>query len=294
MKRIISILAFVLLIPALSAATVRVVTSLPDLADIAQQIGRDRVKVDFIVQGDQNPHYVEVKPSYMMKLKSADVFFIIGMELEIWAPQLVDGSRNSSLLVVDLSRDIKKLEVPTRLMDASAGDVHRYGNPHYWLDPRNIRLIANEMVEALARISPGDEQFFRANAEAYLKVLDGKIAEWETLMKPFAGKKIVTFHQSWSYLAAWTGLEVAAQVEPKPGIPPSPTHTAELLTLMRQAKIKAVVVEPFYDATAPEQIARSSDAKVLRLPTSVGGVKEAKDYITLMDYDLSSLAAALR
>lgn len=292
MKRII-ILSMVLLLPVLSLSTVRVVTSLPDLADIAQRIGRDRVKVDFIVQGDQNPHYVEVKPSYMMKLKSADIFFIIGMELEIWAPQLVDGSRNSSLLVVDLSRDIKKLEVPMRL-DASAGDVHRYGNPHYWLDPRNIRIVADEMVEALARVSPGDEQFFRANAEAYIKVIDGKIAEWETLMKPFAGKKIVTFHQSWSYLAAWTGLEVAGQVEPKPGIPPSPTHTTELLTLMRQAKIKVIVVEPFYDATAPEQIARSSDAKVLRLSTSVGGVSEAKDYITLMEYNLQSLAAALR
>jgi zinc/manganese transport system substrate-binding protein len=294
MKRIFGILSFVLLFPALSPATVRVVTSLPDLADIAQQIGRDRVKVDFIVQGDQNPHYVEVKPSYMMKLKTADIFFIIGMELEIWAPQLVDGSRNSSLLVVDLSRDIRKLEVPARVMDASAGDVHRYGNPHYWLDPRNIHIIADEMVEALARVSPGDEQFFRANADAYIKVIDGKIAEWEKLMKPFAGKKIVTFHQSWSYLAAWIGLEVAGQVEPKPGIPPSPTHTTELLTLMRQAKIKAIVVEPFYDASAPEQIARSSDAKVLRLSTSVGGVREAKDYITLMDYNLQSLAAALR
>jgi zinc/manganese transport system substrate-binding protein len=216
------------------------------------------------------------------------------MDLEIWAPQLIDGSRNSSLLVVDLSRDITKLEVPTHAVDASEGDVHRYGNPHYWLDPRNIRTVIAEMIAALARISPGDEQFFRANADAYLKLLDGKIAEWQDLMRPFAGKKIITFHKSWSYFAAWTGLEVAGQIEPKPGIPPSPSHTAELLSLIRQAGIRALVVEPFYDVAAAEQLARSTGAKVLRLATSVGGLDEAKDYISLIDYDVRTLAAALR
>jgi zinc/manganese transport system substrate-binding protein len=278
---------------ATAHATIRVVTSLPDLADFAQQIGGDKVKVDFIVKGDQNPHFVEVKPSYMMKLKSADIFFTIGMELELWAPQLVDGSRNTNLDVVDLSRGIQRLEVPG-VVNASLGDVHRYGNPHYWLDPRNVRIIAGEMIEALVKVSPGDEAFFRSNADAYLKKLDGKIAQWQAEMKPFAGSKIITFHKSWSYFANWLGLQIVAQVEPMPGIAPTPSHTVELIQLCRQGDIKAIIVEPFYDMSAPEQIAHSTGVKVLELPTSVGGVDQAKDYISLMDYNVSTLAAVLK
>lgn len=274
-------------------AMVKVVTTLPDLADFVQQVGGDRVKVDHIVRGDQNPHFVEVKPSYMMKLKSANVFLTIGMELEMWAPQIVDGSRNASLDVVDLSKSVQKLEVPTKV-DASQGDVHRFGNPHYWLDPRNVRTIVGEIVASLTNASPADEQYFQKNAEDYLKKLDGKIAEWDLKMKPFAGSKIVTFHKSWTYFADWLGLIVADQVEPKPGIPPSPGHTTDLIQLVRTGNIKAIIVEPFYDTGAPEQIARSTKAKVLRLTTSVGGVEEAKDYISMMDYNINTLAAALK
>jgi zinc/manganese transport system substrate-binding protein len=279
--------------PAVASAEVRVVTTLADLADLTRQVGGDKVKVDYIVRGDQNPHFVEVKPSYMMKLKSADLFFMIGMDLEMWAPQIIDGSRNSTLLVVDLSKDITKLEVPARV-DASQGDVHRFGNPHYWLDPRNVRVIVSEIINALIRISPNDEGYFRANAESYLKRLDQKRAEWERVMKPFAGAKVITFHKSWPYFAAWLGIEVADQVEPKPGIVPSPSHTAELIRLVRDAKVNTIIVEPFYDTSAPDQIARATGAKVIRLSTSVGGVDAAKDYVSLMDYNVATLAAALR
>ncbi|MBI5472072.1 MAG: zinc ABC transporter substrate-binding protein [Ignavibacteriae bacterium] len=292
MKRI--LLVILMLFVALAAhATVRVVTTLPDLADFAQQVGGDKVKVDFIVRGNQNPHFVDVKPSYMMKLKSADVFLMIGMELEMWAPQIIDGSRNDKLDVVDLSKAVAKREVPARV-DASQGDVHRFGNPHYWLDPRNVKTILEEIVAALARASPGDEQYFKANAETYLKKLDAKIAQWETTMKPFRGAKLITFHKSWTYFAHWLGLDIVDQVEPKPGIQPSPGHTAELIRKVRGGNIKAIIVEPFYDTSAPEQIARSSGAKVLRLTTSVGGVEEAKDYISMMEYNIATLSAALK
>jgi ABC-type Zn uptake system ZnuABC Zn-binding protein ZnuA len=249
--------------------------------------------VDFIVRGDQNPHFVEVKPSYMMKLKSADIFLMVGMELELWAPQIIDGSRNSRLLVVDLSKEITKLEVPERV-DASQGDVHRYGNPHYWLDPRNIRTIVGEIVKVLARTSPGDEQYFRSNAEAYIRKIDAKIPAWEAAMKPYAGSRIITFHRSWTYFSGWLGLVVADQVEPKPGIQPSPSHTADLIRLVRDGNIRAIVVEPFYDTGAADQIARSTSARVLRLVTSVGGVEEANDYISMIDYNVRTLAAAFR
>jgi zinc/manganese transport system substrate-binding protein len=292
MKRSLAYLSF-LLLTTMAHATVKVVTSLPDLADIARQIGGDRVKVDFIVRGDQNPHFVEVKPSYMMKLKSADVFLLIGMELEMWAPQIIDGSRNASLDVVDLSGNVQKLEVPAKV-DASQGDVHRFGNPHYWLDPRNIRPMSELIIAALAKVSPGDAPFFRSNADAYLKKLDAKIVEWEATMRPLAGSKIITFHRSWSYFAHWLGIVVAGEVEPKPGIAPSPSHTAELMQLIRQGNIKAIVVDPFYDMSAPEQIVRATDAKVIRLATSVGGVDAATDYISMIDYDVTTLAKALR
>jgi zinc/manganese transport system substrate-binding protein len=274
-------LLFILLLAWAGVAhgTIRIVTSLPDLADLTRQVGGDKVTVDAIVRGDQNPHFVEVKPSYMMKLKAADLFFMIGMDLEMWAPQIIDGSRNTKLEVVDLSKRIDKLEVPAKL-DASQGDVHRYGNPHYWLDPRNIRVVVEDIVAALARVSPGDEAFFRANADAYLKKLDAKIAQWSVMMKPFAGNKVITFHKSWTYFAAWLGLTIADQVEP--------------IALIRQAGIKVIIVEPFYDLSAPDQIARSTGAKVVRLATSVGGADGTMDYMSLMDYNITTLAGALR
>jgi zinc/manganese transport system substrate-binding protein len=195
--------------------------------------------------------------------------------------------------VVDLSKRISKLEVPAKL-DASEGDVHKYGNPHYWLDPRNIRTVVEDITAALVRVSPADEKYFRANADAYLKTLDAKIAQWTATMKPFAGAKVITFHKSWTYFTGWLGLTVAGQVEPKPGIVPSPAHTAELISLVRQSGIKVIIVEPFYDLSAPDQIARSTGIRVIRLATSVGGADGTKDYISLMDHNIAELAGALR
>jgi ABC-type Zn uptake system ZnuABC Zn-binding protein ZnuA len=274
-------------------SSIKVVTTLPDLADFARAVGGDRVSVDNIVRGDQNPHYVEVKPSFMLKLRSADIFLMIGMELELWAPQIIDGSRNDRLVVVDLSRQIEKLEIPERV-DRSQGDVHRYGNPHYWLDPRNVRLIVATIVTAFSGLSPKDQEYFSSNARAYLERLEGRIVGWEATMKPFAGSKIVTFHKSWSYFTRWLNLVVADQVEPKPGIPPAPGHTAGLIRLVREGGMKVIVVEPFYDTSAPDHIAGKTGARVIRLSTSVGGVPEARDYISLMEYNITTLAHALR
>lgn len=291
MKMFIFILSLLLGVAHASAA-IKVVAALPDFADITSQIGGNKVSVDYIVRADQNPHFIEVKPSYMMKLKSADVYFSIGMELDLWSPQIIDGSRNDKLEVIDLSKGITKLEVPQQV-DPSQGDVHRFGNPHYWLDPRNVRVIANEIIDALANVSPSDVQTFRANSDAYLKKLDAKVVEWQAAMKPYAGAKIVTFHKSWSYFANWLGLDVVGEVEPKPGIAPSPSHTAELVNLVRKEGVKVIVVEPFYSLDAPDQIARLTGAKVVVLPTSSGGSDQTKDYINLLDYDVNTLINAL-
>lgn len=291
MKMFIFILSLFLTVAQANAA-IKVVAALPDFADITSQIGGNKVSVDYIVHADQNPHFIEVKPSYMMKLKSADVYLSIGMELDLWSPQIIDGSRNDRLEVVDLSKGITKLEVPQQV-DPSQGDVHRFGNPHYWLDPRNVRVIANEIIDALANVSPSDVQTFRGNSDAYLKKLDAKIVEWQAAMKPYAGAKIVTFHKSWSYFANWLGLDVVGEVEPKPGIAPSPSHTAELINLVRKEGVKVIVVEPFYSLDAPDQIARMTGAKVVVLPTSSGGSDQTKNYVGLLDYDVNTLINAL-
>jgi ABC-type Zn uptake system ZnuABC Zn-binding protein ZnuA len=294
MRRILTFILIVLAAMSMPArATVNVVTTTPDLADFVRIAGGDLVKVDNIVRGDQNPHYIEVKPSYMMKVRGARLFFMVGMDLEKWAQQVIDGSRNSSLEVVDLSRNITKLEVPTRL-DASEGDVHRFGNPHYWLDPRNVPVIMDEIVAALSQASPADAATFKANAAAYVKALEAKTREWEALMKPLQGRQVITFHRSWTYFAAWLNIVVAEQVEPKPGVPPSPSHTAAVIDLARKGGIKAILVEPFYDMTAAEQIAKAAGAKVLRVSTSVGGVEQARDYLSMMDYNVRTVAAALK
>ena len=188
---------------------------------------------------------------------------------------------------------IAKLEVPTRL-DASEGDVHRFGNPHYWLDPRNVPVIMDEIVAALSQASPADAPAFKTNAAAYLKTLEAKTREWEALMKPLQGRQIITFHRSWTYFAAWLTIIVAGQVEPKPGVSPSPSHTAAVIDLARKGGIKAILVEPFYDITAAEQLAKAAGAKVLRVSTSVGGVEQARDYLSMMDYNVRTVAAALK
>ena len=294
MKKIIFLILVALLTTTPIRAKVKVVTSLSDLADLTRAIGGDRVDVDFIVRGSQNPHFIEVKPSYMMKLKSADLFITIGMGLEIWSPQIIDGSRNPNLTVVDCSRNINKLEVPTTKVDASYGDVHPFGNPHYWLDPENAKVILQEIFESLSKIAPSDRDYFKSNMDSYIKKLDAKIAEWTTLMKPLKGMKMVSYHTSFSYFANRFGLSIVGYVEPKPGIPPTPSHSTELIQMMRASGVKVIGLEQYYEDSTPEQIAQTTGTRLVRLCTSVGGVDGTSDYISLIEYDVRSLVAAYK
>jgi ABC-type Zn uptake system ZnuABC Zn-binding protein ZnuA len=294
MKKILLLILIACMATGISSAKVKVVTSLSDLADFTKAIGGDRVEVDYLVRGAQNPHYIDVKPSYMMKLKSADLFITVGMQLEIWAPQIIDGSRNPNLIVVDCSKNIQKLEVPTTKVDASYGDVHPFGNPHYWLDPENVKVILEEIFENLARVSPSDLDYFRGNMNDYIKKLDAKIAEWNTLMQPLKGTKIVTYHTSFSYFADRFGLSIVGYVEPKPGIPPTPSHTAELIQRMRASGVKVIGLEQFYEDNTPTKIGESTGAKVVRLSTSVGGLEGTGDYFRLIEYNVRALVSALK
>jgi zinc/manganese transport system substrate-binding protein len=218
---------------------------------------------------------------------------MVGMQLELWGQQLIDGSRNSHLQVVDCSQHVAKLEVPSGRVDASEGDVHPLGNPHYWLDPANVPAVLEVIVAAFARVSPEDEPVFRQNTARFLAQLDARVAEWKKRLAPYQGRPLITYHSSFSYLMNRFGLVVAGHVEPKPGIPPTPSHTAALVQLIRDKNITVIGVEQFFEEGVPTSIASSSGARVVRLCTSVGGREGTDSYIDLMEYNIAALASAL-
>jgi len=270
---------------------VKVVTTTTVIHDLVKNVGGDKVEVDYLSRGDQDVHFLEVLPSYMMKLRKADIFFQIGLQLEMWAPQLVDGSRNSSLKIVYLSDAITPKEVPTTKVDASQGDVHPQGNPHYWLDPYNVKAMAEVIYLELALLSPDNGSYFKKNLDNYLANLDKKIAEWESKMSKLKQKEMIFFHSSWIYFTDRFGLKIAGYVEPKPGIPPTPSHNAEIIRIVQQKKINLIVTDVFYSDNAPNQIANSTGAKVLKLPTQVYGLENINSYITMMDYIVNQITA---
>jgi ABC-type Zn uptake system ZnuABC Zn-binding protein ZnuA len=294
MKKTIFMISLIIILTSNLLGKVKIVTSLSDLADLTKVIGGDKVQVDYIVKGSQNPHYIEVKPSYMLKLRSADLFITVGMQLEIWAQQIIDGSRNSNLIVLDCSKNINKLEVPNYKVDASYGDVHPFGNPHYWLDPENVKVILQEILEELTKIDPSNYSYYKNNMDSYINELNSKISEWQNVMKPLEGQKIITYHSSFSYFLNRFGLQSAGFIEPKPGIPPSPSHTAEIIKIIRDGNIKVIGIEQFYEENTANQLASATGAKVIKLCTSVGGYEGINDYISLIDYNVKTLAGVLK
>jgi zinc/manganese transport system substrate-binding protein len=274
---------------SINFAKIKVVASTTVIYDLVKEIGKDKVTVDFIARGDQDPHFVEVLPSYMIKLRNADIFFRVGMGLEMWSNQLIDGSRNSNLKVIDLASDIDKKEVPSFKPDASYGDVHPYGNPHYWLDPKNAKIMAKEIYEALSSESNQDESYFKNNLNDFNNRIDKKLNEWSSKMSSFKGKSFIFFHASWIYFADRFGIKTVGFVEPKPGIAPSPSHNAELIQLIKKQGIRTIIMENFYSDSAPNQLAQLTGIKVVKVPTAVFGIKNINSYIEMMDYIINQI-----
>lgn len=282
-------LIIILLVSSFGAAEIKVVTTTTIIYDLVKQVGKEKVKVDYLCRGDQDPHFLEIMPSYMLKLRNADLVFKIGLDLEKWLPQLIDGSRNDRLKIIDLSEEIDKKEVPTKKLDASYGDVHPYGNPHYYLDPSAAKIMVKEIYDALINESPEDEAYFKKNMDNYLNQLDAKINSWQSEMAKVKGKPIIFFHSSWIYFADHFGIRTAGFVEPKPGIPPTPSHNAEIIQLVKSAGIKVIVMENYYDDSAPNQISRITGAKVVKVPVGVFGVSGVDSYIQMIDYIVNSI-----
>lgn len=288
-----------LLPAARAAAAVNVVATTEDLASLAREVGGERVKVDALAKGYQDPHFVEAKPSFVFILNKADLLVAVGRELEIgWLPPLVLQSRNAKIQLgaagyLDASLTARILEIPTGQVTRAMGDVHPQGNPHYWLDPGNGRRVAQAIQARLAQLSPADAGYF---AQRYAD-FDRRLAEaekrWDAAMAPYRGTKVVTYHRSWPNFCERFGLDVIGYVEPKPGIPPSPAHTLELMATMKREGARLLLVEPYFDEKTPNSIGRETGVPVLVLPPSVGGEKQITDYIKLFDHNVEALVAAL-
>ena len=293
-----ALLALAAVAPA--RAAVNVMTATEDLADLTRQVGGERVKVESIARGYQDPHFVEAKPSFILKLAKADLLVVVGRELEIgWLPPLIQQSRNAKVQpgadgYLDASLTAKILELPTGQITRAMGDVHPLGNPHYWIDPGNGRRIAKAIADKLARVAPADAAYFSARYADFDKRLAEAEKRWDAMMAPYKGLKIVTYHRSWPNFADRFGLDVIGYVEPRPGIPPSPGHTIDLIAEMKRLNVKILLVEPYFDLKTPQSIGRETGARVLVMSPSVGGEKEITDYIKLFDYDLGLLVTAIR
>jgi zinc/manganese transport system substrate-binding protein len=286
--------------PANAQSKLNVITTTEDLASIAREVGGDHIVVDSIAKGYQDPHFVEAKPSFILKLQKADLVVVVGRELEIgWLPPLVQQSRNSRIQpggegYLDASAQAKILEIPQGQITRAMGDVHPLGNPHYWLDPENGKLIALEIVAKLSQLRPNDKAYFEQRLADFTSRLNDAGKRWAAMMAPYKGLKVVTYHRSFPNFTDRFGLDVIGYVEPRPGIPPSPSHTLELIQEMKRQSVKIIMVEPYFDLKTPNAIARETGARVVVLAPSVGGTKEVTDYFKLFDYDINSLVAAIR
>jgi ABC-type Zn uptake system ZnuABC Zn-binding protein ZnuA len=284
-----------------AAAQVKVVATTEDLASLAREVGGTKVSVTGLAKGYQDPHFVDPKPSFILAVSRADLLIVVGRELEIgWLPPLINSSRNAKIQVggagyLDASGNVKILEIPTGQITRAMGDVHPQGNPHYWLDPSNGRRIAQAIKDRLGQLDPGDRAYFDQRYADFDSRLAAAEKRWDAAMAPYKGAKIVTYHRSWPNFMERFGLNVIGYVEPKPGIPPTPSHTTDLVQEMKRQGAKLIVVEPYFDLKTPQAIVNAiGGGEVLVLAPSVGGSKEATDYIQLFEYDVNTLAAALK
>jgi zinc/manganese transport system substrate-binding protein len=279
---------------AVYAKKINVVTTTSDLKSITEFIGSDKVDVSSIASGYQNPHFVDPKPSYIIKLSRADMFVTVGLDLETgWSPQLLSSSRNPKIQkgsngYVDASVGVTLLQVPSAI-NRGEGDIHIFGNPHYWLDPVNGKQIAKNICDGLEKISPENKDFFEANLKAFDAEIDLKMKEWTMKMSPYKGVKIIAYHNEWCYFEQRFGLEIVDFLEPKPGIPPTPTQLVKIISEVKSNAIKVIISSPYFTTSSSEVVSKQTGAKTIVLGTSVGAFDSIKDYFDLFDYDIDNL-----
>ncbi len=283
---------------AAAADKIKVVTTIPDLADMVREIGRDLVEVKSIAKGSEDMHSIPMKPSYLLLLNKADMLFEVGFDMEhAWLPDLLYNCRNEKIQpgapgFVNCSARITPMEVPDEANRAD-GDTHPEGNPHYNLDPRRGRLMAVTICDGLRRAYPASAKAFEANLTDYLARFDRKLAEWEILARPLKGVKVITYHRSWTYFAARFGLDVRAEIEPKPGIAPTARHVARLIGQIREEKIELVIKELYYSNKYPEFLREKTGIKVINLPNMSGGRPETEGYFNFVEHNIRAILRTL-
>jgi ABC-type Zn uptake system ZnuABC Zn-binding protein ZnuA len=283
--------------PASAQDRVRVVTTLPVFAELAKAVGGDKVEVTAIATPLQDPHFVDAKPSYILAASRADLLVLAGMELEVgWEPLVREGSRNADIQIgspgyVDASAHVQKLGVPTGKVDRSRGDVHPFGNPHYWLDPLNAVPLTADIALALTRVDPRNGGYYNDRRRMFLTELERRIVDWRARMAPLQGEPVVSYHESWGYFARRFGLEIVGTLEPKPGIPPSPSHLAQLMDQMNSQDVKLILKEPYYENKNPDLVARETGARVVELPNQP---QAGQDYFEFVDTLIDRVVTAAR
>ena len=277
---------------------IRVVATVPDLGWLAKEIGGDKVKVYTLARGGQDLHSVRARPTFLLKLKNADLFLELGLDAEhSWVPPLIFACRNKKIEpggegFVNCSKGIKPLEVPQEISRKEAADLHPLGNPHYNLEPGNMRIVAKNILNGLLRVGPEYKEYFEKRFNDLMKKFSEKEKYWDKLAEDLKGVKIITYHRSWSYFAKRFGIIVAGTIEPKPGIEPTPSHIADLIKKMKKEKVKIIIREPYYGEKLPLWIAKKTNATVLTLPNTSGWNNDTKNWFELMDYILKSIRKA--
>ncbi len=280
-------------------AKLNVVATLPDLGALAHEVGGDKIEVTVLAKPTEDPHFVDARPSFVVALRNADALIDGGAELEIgWLPPLLQNARNPKLEVgkpgrIQASQGIRLMNVPATLTRA-AGDVHALGNPHFTVDPIIAKAIARHIAQSFAAIDPPNAAFYDANAKQFENTINAKLQEWGTALLPFKGQHVVAYHDSWPYFAHRFGIAIDIFLEPKPGIPPSPSHLAEVIEQMKALKVKAIIVEPFHDRKIAEKVASSTGAKVVDFAQFPGGLPDTGTYVKLIDKLVANLSIALK
>jgi zinc/manganese transport system substrate-binding protein len=285
-----------------ASAQLNVVTSTTDLADIAAAVGGTHVRVRHVSEGYQDPHFAEAKPSFVLQLRDADVFAFVGLDLEIgWMPLLLQGARNPRVSsggsgYLDVSQAIAVLDRASGRVDRSQGDVHALGNPHYWLDPENGRRIARLFARKFSELDAPNARAYAANAAAFESRLADAERAWQAQRALIKDKPVVAYHTSWKYLAEYTGMNIVGFMEPKPGVPPSPSHLAGLILQIKRTGARVIIMEPWYNRRDADFVADKTGATVLLLPPSVGGLGRGKpaDYVDLLRHNIGAIADAVK
>ena len=293
---VLGLIGIVAIAPAFSA--INVVAASPELADITKQVGGNLVSVYSIAKPNQDYHMLEPRPSDVSRIGRADMVVQIGLDLDMWMDALMNAAGNGRvnkgvLGYVDASIGVHLMEVPNKQITGASGDIHVYGNPHYFYDPENGKIMAHNILIGLNRISPSHRSTFESNYQRFAAEIDRRTAAWQRKLRPYKGRPVVIYHDSAVYFIRRFGLRLFGELEPKPGIPPTANHVRDLIGRMKEANVKAVVVESIYPSRYPDMVARETGAKSERVPYSVGAMG-AKDYFGLIDGWVQGYKAALR